>query len=147
MKVLDALTLFRVITALEPPEQQGHEGFGIYEQVYSKVKQGHQRVLVTGRIATHYEEEAKRHGFPVTMISSFLRRLQDENMFTRRAPGGHSDTIEDLPRYHRVFLQDAVGAGAAFFITRRPAWLNIAGRMQREHGLRIVTPEQFLEDE
>ena len=55
--------------------------------------------------------------------------------------------LNPIPREHRAYVQDAVGSGAEYFITRNERWLRLSAESSARYGLFIVTPEYFLEIE
>lgn len=144
-KVLDAYTLFKMAEAVTRPENED-EAEDIYKCVYERMKRGHQRILFSHRVVEEYEREMNRGGPPFTMLNDFRDMIRNDNMGTQKA-GGNPKNIPGLPRHHRVFVIDGIRASAKYFITKRQQWLDIGPMIEEEHGMRVVTPEQFYWEE
>ena len=104
------------------------------------------RLLLTDGILSQYIDESSRapQFLPQPALNNLTRIGRaiyfDENRLNRA-----SIELESIPREHRAFILDAIGAEADYFITDYSRWLNLSEQSETRYGLRIVTPARFVE--
>ncbi len=99
-------------------------------------------ICLTEKIMGEYQK-------PGYNFSSLLPEL--EKLKSRQPPKiaepnlGRKQEIKGIPKSHRAFIEDGVRLEAGYFITEEnPRWLEQSKNIEKQHGLRIVTPEQYI---
>ena len=104
-------------------------------------------ILITSGIETQYVQEATREGYDPSLIFVITQQLVEQRAVARpRLPGGRQ-RIRGIPERHHAFLEDAIRASADYFVTKNPVWLDLGDSVLRDHSLRIVTPDGFINRE
>ena len=104
------------------------------------------RILLTSAILSQYQSEANKA--PQFQLLPVLNALEETGVtvFLDEYRIDRS-TIEliGFRKWHQAFILDAIGAGAAYFITNRPIWLDLSEQTETRYSLGIVTPARFVE--
>ena len=105
-------------------------------------------MLLTDGILDEYQKTSDR--VPQFQLQPALRDIaigtnvvRLDEYFLNRFP----INLNPIPREHRAYIEDAIGAGAEFLITRNERWLRLSPDSSERYGLYIVTPEHFLDIE
>ncbi len=106
------------------------------------------RLLITDGILVEYRIEANN---PPAL---FVQPVLDDLASTLRTVYLDEYSLNDvtlelsgLPTEHVAFIRDAIAANASYLITKRQRWLRLSDQTESTHGLRIVTPAQFVQFE
>ena len=99
-------------------------------------------LVTTKRINREYEQEVKS----AMLVQTRLLELRGYHL--RRRPGSlRQEEIPGLSKHHASFVLDACSTGSDYLVTRRDEWLELNRTLlERNYSLRIVTPEEFLQE-
>jgi predicted nucleic acid-binding protein len=104
------------------------------------------KLLITQGIIAEYQM-ASGESFSVQLQPELDNHLRRGRAIYLEESGLSRPFIElgGVPNQHRAFILDAVAANAEYLITDRRRWLNLSDHLYPTYGLRIVTPERFVE--
>jgi len=104
------------------------------------------KLLITQGIIAEYQM-ASGESFSVQLQPELDNHLRQGRAIYREESRLSRPFIElgDVPNQHRAFILDAIAANAEYLITDRRRWLNLSDQLYQSYGLRIVTPERFVE--
>ena len=115
--------------------------------LYATITDGKHKIVLTESIREEYYDESTEEGFSAVLVESVIQHLRQESLIIQpRLPGG-AQVFRHVPNYHRAFLSDAIRSDADYFITERDVWLSRRDAIEREYGLRIVRPGEFIRRE
>jgi hypothetical protein len=80
----------------------------------------------------------------MTLLLPALQDLESDGVVKRP----HTSTVPNLTgitQRHRLFSQEAIRTNSQYFLTRRQQWLNLREDIEREHGLIVLTPEEYID--
>ena len=106
------------------------------------------KVLITDGILFEYRNEANNP--PAFFVQPVLDNLASTHRTIYLDEYSLSDVtleLSGLPSEHIAFIRDAIAANASYLITKRQRWLSLSQQTEKTHGLRIVTPTQFVQFE
>ena len=106
------------------------------------------RLLITDGILVEYQTEANNPpAFLVQPVLNSLASTQRTVYLDEYSLGDVTLELSGLPSEHRAFIRDTIAANASYLITKRQRWLSLSEQTENTHGLRIVTPAQFVQFE
>ena len=104
--------------------------------------------MLTGGILSEYQREADKA--PQFQLLPVLNALEETGVTIYldeyRIDRSRIELI-GFRKWHQAFIRDAIGAGAAYFITYRQRWLDLSEQTETRYGLDIVAPARFVEIE
>jgi len=101
-------------------------------------------LLTDGILSEHLTEALKPPQFQPLPTLNRLSNIGRAIYFADNQLDRTSIELEGFPREHQAFVADAMAARASYLITNRQPWLDLSPQTGR-YGLRIVTPERFVE--
>lgn len=132
--VFDAFTILRSITEDRQQYLGECEAFDSLVEVCDSL-------LITGKIEAEYQKYAGGF-FPA--VTRRLKELEDLDKI-KHSRRKINAPIRGLRSQHKRLIEDAVAAGASYFVTLNPVWLRLYPRLHSQHGLEIVLPERYVE--
>ena len=119
--------------------------------VFRRVFRGQRfRILFTDGILGEYQKESNTPPPFRLLLQPTLDNLAEKARavyLEEPALDWSLPMLETIPKRHRPLVRDAIAGNADYFVTEWPLWLRIAEQARSRHGLRIVTPRQFVEIE
>lgn len=106
------------------------------------------RILLTDGILEEYRQISNE--FPPFAFQPTIDRLFRQNRMVHleeRRLNRVLGPLQGLPSEHISFIDDAIAARAEYLITHRPRWLDLSPVTKQRFGLKIVSPQAFVESE
>ncbi len=113
------------------------------------------QIVFSERILGEYTKEYKERKYKKGNYTIYFSGLRDEleklkQMRPKKAEERKPSPakVRGVGSQHRVFIKDAIGLKADYFITKNPTWLkaNIIVESPKGCNLRIVTPGKYVQE-
>ena len=106
------------------------------------------RMLLTDGILDEYQKTSDRvPQFQLQPALNEITRITKAILLTEYRIDRTPLNLSQIAKEHRAYLQDAIGAGAEYLITRNERWLRMSRETSERYGLFVITPQHFLEIE
>lgn len=127
---------------------------GALGRVWQNVIEKRHIVLLPSSIEQHYRTDSVRRAeFAglASQLNRILGGLESAGLVRRRCHKVPLSTLNPQPRFHKLFLQYAVGEQARFFVTPprdwpQGDWRTFAHQFSVNHGVAILTSEEYVVD-